>query len=529
MESRDEVQVVLRTSTSTSPDCSAVKRSLAVSGTNLTLLASLKIAAAMARQTSTSRPVHLPCASGRPKPASWPLAPQLSMPRSLTVFSVCAEAPCAANTTASASARILTIRFISGAPLGATRCTVTPLARTGQTFSRRRAVVSRRKNHGPGLVLSNPSVSRITERSHRKVKGLTLRRDCGRYAVRRCGFPPRARLAELRRPWRRSRKPRSSPHTRLVTAGRDTQGQHGFVNPAVYHASTVLYPTAEDQVAHRSRYQYGRRGTPTSEALEGALAELEGEKCAGVALMPSGLAAISTALAVGRRQRRPHPGHRQRLPADAQFLRRPVQADGRRDDLLRSADRRGHRASCSSRTPRRCSSRRPARRASRCRTFRRSPRSRTPRARCVLMDNTWATPLYFQRLRQGRRSVDPGRHQIYRRPFRHHVRLRRGQCRATTGAEGDDELRSASASGRTTCISRCAACARWACGWRGISESALRVARWLEQRPEVVRVLHPALPSDPGHAIWKRDFTGACGLFSIVLKPVSQTRPSMPS
>ena len=86
------------------------------------------------------------------------------------------------------------------------------------------------------------------------------------------------------------------PETRLVTAGRDTQGQHGFVNPAVYHASTVLYPTAQDQVAHRARYQYGRRGTPTSEALENALRALEGEACAGVALMPSGLAAISTAL-----------------------------------------------------------------------------------------------------------------------------------------------------------------------------------------------------------------------------------------
>ncbi len=86
------------------------------------------------------------------------------------------------------------------------------------------------------------------------------------------------------------------PDTRLVTAGRDTKGQHGFVNPAVYHASTVLYPTAEDQVAHRARYQYGRRGTPTSEALETALMAIEGEGCAGVALMPSGLAAISTAL-----------------------------------------------------------------------------------------------------------------------------------------------------------------------------------------------------------------------------------------
>ena len=86
------------------------------------------------------------------------------------------------------------------------------------------------------------------------------------------------------------------PETRLVTAGRDPQAYHGFVNPPVYHASTLLYPTAEDQVAHRARYQYGRRGTPTSEALENALRELEGDGCAGVALLPSGLAAISTAL-----------------------------------------------------------------------------------------------------------------------------------------------------------------------------------------------------------------------------------------
>src|ERR1039457_836924 len=86
------------------------------------------------------------------------------------------------------------------------------------------------------------------------------------------------------------------PETRLVTAGRDTKGQHGFVNPPVYHASTLLYPTAEDQVAHRARYQYGRRGTPTSEALENALIELDGAACAGVALLPSGLAAIATAL-----------------------------------------------------------------------------------------------------------------------------------------------------------------------------------------------------------------------------------------
>ena len=49
----------------------------------------------------------------------------------------------------------------------------------------------------------------------------------------------------------------------------------------------------------------------------------------------------------------------------------------------------------------------------------------------------------------------------------------------------------------------------------------LALARWLEERPEVLRVLHPALPGAPGHEIWKRDFLGSSGLFSIVLKPVS--------
>src|SRR5215467_14292503 len=86
------------------------------------------------------------------------------------------------------------------------------------------------------------------------------------------------------------------PATRLVAGGRDATANHGFVNPPVHHASTVLYPSAEDFLARRSRYVYGRRGTPTSEALENALRTLEGPACAGVALLPSGLAAISTAL-----------------------------------------------------------------------------------------------------------------------------------------------------------------------------------------------------------------------------------------
>src|SRR5215467_15040098 len=91
-------------------------------------------------------------------------------------------------------------------------------------------------------------------------------------------------------------RPEPRPETRLVVSGRDPFAHHGFVNPPVYHASTVLYRTADDLIAHRGRYSYGRRGTPTMEALETALRDLEGPNCAGVALLPSGLAAISTAL-----------------------------------------------------------------------------------------------------------------------------------------------------------------------------------------------------------------------------------------
>src|SRR5271170_6490519 len=84
--------------------------------------------------------------------------------------------------------------------------------------------------------------------------------------------------------------------TTLVTAGRDTKAQKGFVNPPVVRGSTVLYPTADDLRAHRGEYRYGRHGTPTTKALQQALMALEGPECAGVGLAPSGLAAISTAL-----------------------------------------------------------------------------------------------------------------------------------------------------------------------------------------------------------------------------------------
>jgi len=84
--------------------------------------------------------------------------------------------------------------------------------------------------------------------------------------------------------------------TRLVTAGRDTKAQKGFVNPPVVRGSTVLYPTAADLHAYSGEFRYGRYGTPTTKALQEALMALEGPQCAGVGIAPSGLAAITTTL-----------------------------------------------------------------------------------------------------------------------------------------------------------------------------------------------------------------------------------------
>src|ERR1700722_13930851 len=84
--------------------------------------------------------------------------------------------------------------------------------------------------------------------------------------------------------------------TALVTAGRATKAQKGFVNPPVVHGSTVLYPTVDDLHAHRGEFQYARHGTPTTKAFQQALMALEGPQCAGVGIAPSGLAAITTTL-----------------------------------------------------------------------------------------------------------------------------------------------------------------------------------------------------------------------------------------
>jgi len=315
--------------------------------------------------------------------------------------------------------------------------------------------------------------------------------------------------------------PPLKPATRLVTGGRDPASNHGFVNPPVYHASTVLYPTAEDYLTHRGRYQYGRRGTPTSEALSGALAELEGPECAGVALLPSGLAAASVAL-LSVLQAGDHV-----LVTDSVYLptRNFCNSVLKRYgitttyyDPLIGADI----AALMQPNTRAVYVESPGSLSFEVQDVPAIAAAAHARGAVVLMDNTWASPLYFPALAKGvDLAIQSGTKYICG-----HSDVMLGTVAAskaewprlhdTVGAMGlcvgPDDLYLAMRGLRTLGV-RLAA--HYAAG--------LKVARWLGERSEVARVLHPALESDPGHVLWKRDFSGACGLFSIVLKPVPQT------
>jgi len=308
--------------------------------------------------------------------------------------------------------------------------------------------------------------------------------------------------------------------TTLVTAGRDTKAQKGFVNPPVVHGSTVLYPTAEDLHAHRGEYQYGRRGTPTTKALQEALMALEGPQCAGVGIAPSGLSAITTTLLavlkagdhllVCDNAYRPTRNFCEGLLAGygvettyfdpligagvAELFKPNTKA------ILLEAP-----GSQSFEMPD-------------------IPAIATVahgRGALVIDDNTWATPLFHRSLDQG---VDISM-QAATKYIGGHSDIMFGTISANPKAwpliaetirllgvcAGPDDVFLALRGLRTLAV-------RLAQHHR----SGLDMARWLATRPEVVRVLHPALESDPGHTIWKRDFTGASGLFSIVLKPAPQ-------
>jgi len=313
--------------------------------------------------------------------------------------------------------------------------------------------------------------------------------------------------------------------TRILHAGRHPARFDGAVNPPVYHASTIAFERLDDleaAIADPSQGRhYGRFGTPTTRALEEAVADLEGGS--GCVLAPSGLAAITLPLLalLG-------PGDHLLLPdsvygptrkfADTVLAPWGVAVEyyrpGPEDDL----------------TPRLG----PATRV----VFTESPGSHTfeiqdipaiaraahGRGATVVMDNTWSAGWCFDALAHGVDvSVQAGTKYIV------------GHADALMGtvtARDPDLL----ATVRRTAhlFGHCAGSEEAHLALRGLrtlgvrlrqhQTNALAVARWLDARPEVDRVLFPAMPGAPGHDIWSRDFDAACGLFGVVLaQPYSET------
>lgn len=311
-----------------------------------------------------------------------------------------------------------------------------------------------------------------------------------------------------------------SPQTLLVTSGRDTKAQKGFVNPPVVRGSTVLYPTADDLHAHRGEFSYGRHGTPTTKALQQALTALEGPKCAGVGLTPSGVSAISTALLsvlkAGDHLLVCDNAYRPTRLFCEQTLKRFGIETTYFDPLIGAAVENLFQPNTAA-------------------VMVEAPGSQSfemtdipaiaavAQARGVLVidDNTWATPLYHRSLEQGVDiSIQAGTKYIGG-----HSDIMFGTIAANAKtwpkiAEGIRQL--GVCAGPDDVFLALRGLRTLAVRLAQHQQSGLEMAHWLAQRPEVLRVLHPALESDPGHAIWKRDFTGASGLFSIVLQPAPQ-------
>ncbi len=310
------------------------------------------------------------------------------------------------------------------------------------------------------------------------------------------------------------------PETRLVTSGRDTKAQKGFVNPPVVRGSTVLYSAADDLRAHRAEFHYGRHGTPTTKALKEMLMALEGPQCAGVGIAPSGLSAISTTLLavlkagdhllvcdnVYRPSRNFCTGLLARYGVETTYFDPLIGADV---EALFKPDTRAVLVEA------------PGSQSFEMPDVRAIAEVAHARGAFVIDDNTWATPLYRRSLEQG---VDISM-QAATKYIGGHSDIMFGTISANAKAwplvaeaihllgvcAGPDDVFLAMRGLRTLSV-------RLAQHYR----SGLEMARWLAARPEIARVLHPALETDPGHAIWKRDFTGASGLFSIVLRPAPQ-------
>ena len=308
--------------------------------------------------------------------------------------------------------------------------------------------------------------------------------------------------------------------TRLVVTGRNPDDSFGFVNPPIVRGSTVVYPRFEDFMARKSRFTYGTKGNPTLEALETAFNDIEGG--AGVVVVPSGLLACTLPLLACLN------AGDHLLVTDSVYF--PTRAFCEKmlkrlgvevtyyDPLIGE-----NIASLFQPNTRAVMTEAPGSQTFEMQDIPAIVKAAHAREILVLMDNTWATPLYFDAHGFG---VDYSIQAGTKYPAGHSDVLigsvsartpdlfkRLRETWETLGVIVAPEDAFLTLRGMRTMILRL----------QHQQRAGLEMARWLQSRPEVARVLHPALPDDPGHVIWQRDFTGASSLFAIILKPASRS------
>ena len=309
--------------------------------------------------------------------------------------------------------------------------------------------------------------------------------------------------------------------TRLSHAGRPGTRIHGMVNPPLHRGSTVLQPSIAARIeAGKHRLDqaliYGIMGSATHHALEDVVAEIEGgTRCQ---IVSSGLAAVTTAL-LAYLEAGDHclvpdsvygPARAfcdtvlKRMQIETTYYRPEIDEAGIAK-LMRSNTRVVYTESPGSHTME-------------MQDVPALARAAHAKGAKVLMDNTWGIH-FFQPFRHG---VDASI-QALTKYVAGHSDVLLGSITTATPEEWERVRNTALALGQYASPDDC-----WL-ALRGVRTMAVRlerqmasgleVARWLAERPEVQQVLHPALPGAPGHEIWKRDFTGACSLFSVVFKP----------
>lgn len=303
-------------------------------------------------------------------------------------------------------------------------------------------------------------------------------------------------------------------NTRLAHSGNDPHAYFGFVNPPVVHGSTVLFPDAATMKSRNQPYTYGTRGTPTTDALAAAINELEGS--AGTIMVPSGLAAVTIPLlaflsagdhvlmvdTIYNPSRRFADTVLKRMGVEVEYYLPDVGADIAK--LVKPNTRV---------------------------IFMEAPGSNTFEMQDVpaitkiakqhnivtMIDNTWATPLFFKPLDHG---VDISIHAATKYPAGHADVLM-----GTVSANAkhwpqlfDTQLTLGVCPSPDDTYQVLRGLRTMGVRLQRHQETTFEVARWLDGRDDVHAVLHPGLESHPDHALWKRDFCGASGIFAIVLK-----------